>query len=235
MALIKCNECEKEISDKASVCPNCGCPQLEQNYEQNNLNTEINKKIENNIESVLTWGDTCLVLFILIAIINFIICTSLNQVVLAFIGTICCIIAAFLTSVIIKWFGYTLKCLYDIKFAIKDKNNIYETESDEINENIESKIEEEINQEINNDNIRQRNKDLIQKLKQVDLFAIISFLLSIISIAINWKIAFISVLLSIIAIIRTNKKEIKDGKELAIYGIIISSIAIIINVFFSII
>lgn len=26
MALIKCPECGKEISDKASACPNCGCP-----------------------------------------------------------------------------------------------------------------------------------------------------------------------------------------------------------------
>lgn len=26
MALIKCSECGKEISDKASTCPNCGCP-----------------------------------------------------------------------------------------------------------------------------------------------------------------------------------------------------------------
>lgn len=26
MALIKCPECEKEISDKAEVCPNCGYP-----------------------------------------------------------------------------------------------------------------------------------------------------------------------------------------------------------------
>lgn len=26
MALIKCLECGKEISDKASACPNCGCP-----------------------------------------------------------------------------------------------------------------------------------------------------------------------------------------------------------------
>ena len=26
MALIKCPECGKEISDKASSCPNCGCP-----------------------------------------------------------------------------------------------------------------------------------------------------------------------------------------------------------------
>lgn len=26
MALIKCTECGKEFSDKASACPNCGCP-----------------------------------------------------------------------------------------------------------------------------------------------------------------------------------------------------------------
>lgn len=26
MALIKCSECGKDISDKASICPNCGCP-----------------------------------------------------------------------------------------------------------------------------------------------------------------------------------------------------------------
>lgn len=26
MALIKCSECGKDISDKANTCPNCGCP-----------------------------------------------------------------------------------------------------------------------------------------------------------------------------------------------------------------
>ena len=26
MALIKCPECHKEISDKAPTCPHCGCP-----------------------------------------------------------------------------------------------------------------------------------------------------------------------------------------------------------------
>lgn len=26
MALIRCPECEKEVSDKAKACPNCGCP-----------------------------------------------------------------------------------------------------------------------------------------------------------------------------------------------------------------
>lgn len=29
MALIKCPECGKEISDKAKACPNCGCPVAE--------------------------------------------------------------------------------------------------------------------------------------------------------------------------------------------------------------
>lgn len=29
MALIKCSECGKEISDKAAACPNCGCPLAE--------------------------------------------------------------------------------------------------------------------------------------------------------------------------------------------------------------
>ena len=26
MALIKCSECGHEVSDRASACPNCGCP-----------------------------------------------------------------------------------------------------------------------------------------------------------------------------------------------------------------
>lgn len=29
MALIKCMECGKEVSDKATACPNCGCPLAE--------------------------------------------------------------------------------------------------------------------------------------------------------------------------------------------------------------
>ena len=28
MAMIKCSECKKEMSDKALKCPNCGCPNV---------------------------------------------------------------------------------------------------------------------------------------------------------------------------------------------------------------
>lgn len=30
MAMTSCKECEKEISDKASICPNCGAPTVHQ-------------------------------------------------------------------------------------------------------------------------------------------------------------------------------------------------------------
>lgn len=44
MALIKCPECGKEISDKAQCCPNCGCP----NNEFGNLQSELGN--EKNID-----------------------------------------------------------------------------------------------------------------------------------------------------------------------------------------
>lgn len=34
MALIKCPECGKEISDKAASCPNCGFPITQGNIEK---------------------------------------------------------------------------------------------------------------------------------------------------------------------------------------------------------
>lgn len=40
MALIKCGECGKEFSDKASACPNCACP----------VNTSVNSTLIETIE-----------------------------------------------------------------------------------------------------------------------------------------------------------------------------------------
>ena len=44
MALIKCAECSKEISDKATTCPHCGSPTkfaLKNSEEKNNKATQI--------------------------------------------------------------------------------------------------------------------------------------------------------------------------------------------------
>lgn len=44
MALIKCTECGKEISDKATSCPNCGCPI--EDSAQNKTNESINNTVK---------------------------------------------------------------------------------------------------------------------------------------------------------------------------------------------
>lgn len=49
MSLIKCKECGKEISNKATVCPNCGCPIVSLTKEE--ISTKKPKK--NNKHKVL--------------------------------------------------------------------------------------------------------------------------------------------------------------------------------------
>ena len=44
MSLIKCPECGKEISDKASACPNCGCPSIE--WKNKNLKSDAQIECE---------------------------------------------------------------------------------------------------------------------------------------------------------------------------------------------
>lgn len=44
MAMIKCEECGKEISDKAKVCPNCGCP-----LDQMQIGGTVRVKMPNNV------------------------------------------------------------------------------------------------------------------------------------------------------------------------------------------
>lgn len=43
MALIKCPECGRQISDKANICPNCGHPIAYENVKDN-LNSIIKQK-----------------------------------------------------------------------------------------------------------------------------------------------------------------------------------------------
>lgn len=57
MALIRCSECGKEISDRASVCMNCGSPIekcLTSDVNSNNTvaNYEINIKTDENVMNV---------------------------------------------------------------------------------------------------------------------------------------------------------------------------------------
>ena len=42
MALINCKECGREISDKASMCPGCGCPLSTKSRNEAIINTSVN-------------------------------------------------------------------------------------------------------------------------------------------------------------------------------------------------
>lgn len=79
MALIICDECGKEISDKALTCPSCGAPNIKLN---NQINNELQSNKEKNLkkESALgIWG----------LILSFIFCIPVFPVA----GLIMCIIA----------------------------------------------------------------------------------------------------------------------------------------------
>ena len=63
MALIKCSECGREISDKASSCPHCGCPvtgteelveklAVEKNDSEGNKEETNKEKIKFEIETL---------------------------------------------------------------------------------------------------------------------------------------------------------------------------------------
>lgn len=52
MAMIKCKECGKSISDKASTCPNCGCP-----VEPPLLCSECGKEVEETDETCKNCGN----------------------------------------------------------------------------------------------------------------------------------------------------------------------------------
>ena len=57
MEIIQCPECEKEISDKATNCPNCGYP-LGENPNENNSNSVLNI-LQNASQNVVeNWRDS---------------------------------------------------------------------------------------------------------------------------------------------------------------------------------
>ena len=74
MALIKCKECGHEVSDKASTCPNCGCP-IEKGLVCSecgntlNSNDEICPKCGNPIKGIVVGDDKPIARYILFTLI----------------------------------------------------------------------------------------------------------------------------------------------------------------------
>lgn len=61
MALVNCKECGKKISDKATMCPSCGCPTKEES-------NEIKK--ENKINGLSMWLTLCVIICFIISVVD---------------------------------------------------------------------------------------------------------------------------------------------------------------------
>jgi len=57
MALIKCYECEKEISDKAPACPHCGAPKEEQPPELEEAKILESVAVVDEPEPITHWSE----------------------------------------------------------------------------------------------------------------------------------------------------------------------------------
>ena len=73
MALIKCEECGKEISDKADKCPNCGAPNVikkaEQEKEKLQKEKDIEQKKKEDEKNGLRIAIGMIILFIILGIV----------------------------------------------------------------------------------------------------------------------------------------------------------------------
>lgn len=67
MALIKCPECEKEISDKVKSCPNCGYPiEMDDNETQKVELSSVNIKLDKDKKSKITRGIALITVILLL-------------------------------------------------------------------------------------------------------------------------------------------------------------------------
>ncbi len=60
MALIKCNECGREVSDSCQTCPNCGADIQQQVYDS--LSDEEKAALDAGNNNVMKWVDLVLLI-----------------------------------------------------------------------------------------------------------------------------------------------------------------------------
>lgn len=72
MALIKCSECNKEISDKATNCPHCGCPVAEMDLpEEEKQEIEVVKEKGSGLFLTISFIISFIIFLLVIGDINF--------------------------------------------------------------------------------------------------------------------------------------------------------------------
>lgn len=92
--------------------------EIEEEYieEPTTKEVSIDTEIEKNVSSFITWASAIKWLMIIIGVIMFVISLASEAGALAgIVMLVMFIIYGFLSSMFLKWFGYVLKCLQEIK------------------------------------------------------------------------------------------------------------------------
>ena len=122
MALIKCNECGKEISDKADVCINCGNP-IQKSIKYAKPFNELSKK-EKKLVGSQAIKDTTYIIFnitIIIFVIFFII--LFPSLLSLFVNMILIIIQVIVNNILVKKY-YNENLFYANKDIKKNKKGV---------------------------------------------------------------------------------------------------------------
>lgn len=123
MAILKCSECGNVLDENDKVCGECGCPiYVHPNKKINKSETKrttirnVDRDIEKTFASLLIYGE---VFKWIIAAVSIIVALMLffdeNNSIIGLVVLIVGLITSFLSSMMFKWMGYSLKCLYDIR------------------------------------------------------------------------------------------------------------------------
>lgn len=92
--------------------------EIEEEYTEEPTTKEVSldERIEKNISSFITWASAIKWLMIIGGVAWFILCLASDAGALAgIIMLVIFVICGFLYSMFLKWFGYVLKCLQEIK------------------------------------------------------------------------------------------------------------------------
>ena len=108
-------ELEKDLDDEDDDDEEELEEDLDDEDDDDEDETRMDMEIEKNIKSFLNYGTTIEILTIIATCIAAFGCFAEEEPGIGFIMLFCGIISALIVSMAIKWFGYTLHCLYEIK------------------------------------------------------------------------------------------------------------------------
>ena len=114
MALIKCENCGKEISDKAKACVHCG-KELEGTYQSYNNGTEKNINAIFKIAKVWQWFGIIIGVLTAMSLISIGLDEGEGLIAVGIIAGIVIVVTTFFLKPLIEWKAYVLKNIYEIK------------------------------------------------------------------------------------------------------------------------